>query len=255
MDKFYEISTDTYTPNSHENQYLFERYDQITNFITLYIAPDKKFILAKPIKNEYQIEWYSPFGGLKDVRENKELANYAYSVYFEVSSIIEGKIKELEHSIDLDKKTWANILAMVFNSEDNLIFSNGKEISIVWGWKFNNNQIFKPDFKHIERDKGAKADHEVDLSIDLETPEKDQPRESENIQINNEEPVDQEEQIDAEEYVVEELMPQDIEEEQPEVESLGNGFLNFLKWFAGKYWWILAVLLLLIALVFTFKSF
>ena len=49
----------------------------------------------------------------------------------------------------------------------------------------------------------------------------------------------------------EEIKPDNLDEEIKEETS----FLEFLKWFASTYWWLLWVLTALIAFVFFIKSF
>lgn len=64
MNKFYEIATDHYLPLSHDNNYLFNHYDRITNFLTFNIDQQYRNLLAKPIKSGYNIEWFSIYPNL-----------------------------------------------------------------------------------------------------------------------------------------------------------------------------------------------
>ena len=78
MQKFHQISTDQYVPLSHDNSYLFNHYEKVHNFIKTRIDPQYKNILAKPIKHNYEIEWFSPFPDLIETTENQQLALHQY---------------------------------------------------------------------------------------------------------------------------------------------------------------------------------
>lgn len=236
MQKFYEISTDKYAPLSYENQYLHTRYEQIANLLSLYLDKDYKYILAKPIHNGYQIEWYSPFKNLQDVRGNKGLSDFGYFQYHTFLEDLKKKINEYANSRDPDKQDWANILNQVFNSKDNIVFSNGDNISIIWGWKFDNKEIYKPNITPpLKEEPTIVPDTPPGEDVLDETPEQ---------------------KANPEEKTVEETEPEiklPIDEPSTEPER-ENGFINFLKWFASRYAWLLILLIILTALVFTFKS-
>src|SRR5690554_491456 len=246
MVKFYEISTDQFKPLSHDNHYLFNRYDLVANFLATYLDKSYKDILARPIQKGYVVEWYSQYENLKDVRNNEFLSVKGYELYYHFLEAIHHKIDELSRSKDIDNQDWAKILSHIFNEKDNFVFSNGEEISIVWGWKFDNNEIYKPDLKAIANIK------KVTPKIEEPTPEivKDTPDEPE---APNETPTEEEipEEVFIEEDIEDEI---EVEEELYEVEQGKNKFLEFLKWFASKYWWLLVLLITLIAFVFTLKA-
>jgi hypothetical protein len=243
MIKFYEISTDKYIPLSHENQYLFKKYDDISNFISLYLGKEYRDILAKPIQNGYVVEWYSTYENLKDVRENKEFADTSYNQYFEFQEKLSEKIKQLSLSKNIDNLDWAKILKQVFNSEDNIIFGNSNNITIIWGWEFKNNKIYKPDI----RTNLKKQDCELIKSIEEQNENQFNPWEDK-IEEKVEEKLDYE-------FEDEILDLKDLHEvDLPIVEEKRFNFLEFLKWFASKFWWLIILFLFLISLIFTFKS-
>lgn len=236
MEKFHQISTESFKPISYDNKYLFDSYEQTANFLHLTLGTDSngtsyKNILAKPVIEKPIVEWFSPFSGMRDVRHDESLSAFAYFKYYEFLDKINAKIEEFKRTNDSDKRNWAGILDSIFNKQDNLIFSNGEDISIVWGWEFNNNSIYRPSFAP-----------DKPLAVEEHEPE----------------PEEVEEEIDT----VPESLPvgpepveivEVITEKEPLPEKKMN-FLEFLKWFASRYWWLLLVLLVLIALVFTFKS-
>lgn len=242
MVKFYEISTDQFKPLSHDNQYLFNRYEQVANFLAKYLDKSYKDILARPIQKGYVVEWYSQFEDLKDVRNETALAISGYHLYYQFLEALELKIEELSKSKDVDNQDWAKILTHIFNEKDNFIFCNGEEIAIVWGWGFNNNKIYKPDLETVAHPPNIiPEDEEIPVPpIESNPPNEDVVEDNPFIE---EEP---EEEI-IEEEIEEETEPEDIQPKE-------NKFLEFLKWFASKYWWLLIVLITLIAFVFTLKA-
>src|SRR5690606_657535 len=219
-----------------------------SNLLAKYLDSEKgyKSILAKPIKTEnYQIEWHSMHQNLKDVREHEALKDRAYRSYYEFLELINSKIQSLRNNPDQDSQNWAGILSSIFKEEDNLVFSNGQDISIIWGWKFGNNTIYRPS---------------IEKSVEISTPVQEQPPIVPQV---NPEPVtlpplpedagtpnEVEPEIEENEFIIIDLEKEPIEEE-PKKES----FLDYLQWFAANYWWILVLLVFLTALVFTFKAF
>jgi hypothetical protein len=132
-------------------------------------------------------------------------------------------------------------LTKVFNHQDNFIFSNGKDICIVWGWKFDNNEIYKPN---IAKKQNPDLISEKTASIPNESVEIS-PQEMEPV-YSFEEPILEQIPIEEEEVIEEIPIDENIENEK-------FSFLEFLKWFASKYWWLLLILLGLTMLVAVFK--
>ena len=246
MQKFHQISTDQYVPLSHDNSYLFNHYEKVHNFIKTRIDPQYKNILAKPIKHNYEVEWFSPFPNLSENKENQQLALHQY---WDFQDKLNKQLEVLSINKDEDTKNWISLLKEVFNPENNIIFNNDSNISIVWGWKFENNNIQKPLLADpskltnpviIEPPIIIKPPDKVE-SIDDENGDLIEP---ENNPINDE----NEDSIFKEDFQV-----QEDENEIEKIEEKG-GFLEFLKEFAGKYWWLLVVLLSLIVIVYFIKT-
>lgn len=250
MDKFYEISTDEYKPISQNNSYLYKEYERISNFLAKYLDDTRsyKFLLGKPVQRNYTIEWYSGYSDLKDVRGYPNLQETAYKRYFDFIDLVEKKIKSLEQDKEFDSKYWADVLSEIFSKENNLIFSNGEEISIIWGWEFNNNEIFKPSVEFSEN----KTDSEKIEDTNQEEKEILNPPGLENQDGENE--TEEMEEEEEEEKKIEIKDENDIVSFPGSQKEREGGFLEFLKWFASKYWWVLLILLITIAVVFTFKA-
>ncbi len=77
MNKFYEIAIDYYLPLSHDNNYLFNHYDRITNFLTFNIDQQYRNLLAKPIKSGYNLEWFSIYPNLINA-QGSQYEEFAY---------------------------------------------------------------------------------------------------------------------------------------------------------------------------------
>jgi hypothetical protein len=233
MNKFHQIPTDSFVPISHDNSYLFNHYDKVANFLAFNLEKNYKNILAKPVQNGYAFDWFSNYDNLKNINELPKSASETELLkYWEFIDVIQHKISQLSDSNDENNTNWAELLNKVFDHQNNFIFSNGTNLSIVWGWKFDNIQNYKPNF-------AAK----IDPIYQIEEPVESQPT-----------PIPQdvlEEEFIEEPVEDEEIQPDNLDEEIKEETS----FLEFLKWFASTYWWLLWVLTALIAFVFFIKSF
>lgn len=234
MNKFHQIPTDTFVPISHENSYLFNHYDKVANFLAFNFEKNYKNILAKPVQNGYAFDWFSNYENLKNINEQSKLElEIELLKYWEFIDAINLKISQLSDSNDDNNKNWADLLSKVFDHQNNFIFSNGTDLCIVWGWKFDNNQNYKPNF-------ATKTNTNSQI---FETFESQPATILQNVQ-------------DEEKYIEvpiedEEIQPDNLEEEITEKIS----FFEFLKWFASTYWWLLWLLTALIVLVFFIKSF
>lgn len=232
MNKFHQIPTDTFVPISHDNSYLFNHYDKVANFLAFNLEKNYKNILAKPVQNGYAFDWFSNYENLKNINEKpKSESESELLKYWEFIDIINLKISQLADSNDDNNKNWAELLSKVFDHQNNFIFSNGTDLCIVWGWKFDNNQNYKPNF-------AAKTNPIAPIAETLES-----------------QPIPTPQNILEEEYV-EEPVEEEIQQDNLEEEIIEEtSFLEFLKWFASTYWWLLWLLTALIALVFFIKSF
>lgn len=243
MNKFHQIPTDKFVPISHDNSYLFNHYDKVANFLAFNLEKNYKNILAKPVQNGYLFDWFSVHENLININEkNKAEIETMLLQYWVFIDIINAKIQQLSNSNDENNKNWSNLLTKVFNHQNNFIFSNGKDICIVWGWKFDNNELYRPNIlktpnTFLYPDRNA-------VSTDIATDNKSYRNESVN---NFQEPTIEEESI--EEDPIDEIKV--IEEIETEKEQFN--FIEFLKWFASKYWWFLLIILGLIIVVITYK--
>ncbi len=248
MNKFHHIPTDKFIPISHDNSYLFNHYDKVANFLAFNLDKNYKSILAKPVQNGYIIDWFSIHNELKDIKEyDTETSEKALSVYWNFIGVINAKIEQLQNSNDENNRNWAGLLKKVFNHKDNFIFYNGTNICVVWGWKFENTENYKPDFHSISQAPESSPEDSIDPSQVTKPKveeEKDEPfKEPEEESIDSNETVEE-----LEEFVEEEIYEEEILEEK-------SDFLAFLKWFASKFWWSLGILVILIMTVLLVRTF
>jgi hypothetical protein len=249
MIKFHQIPTIEYKPISHEKTYLFSNYEKVFNFLKFNSNISDFNILSKPVQTNNNIDWYSKYSNLKFIEEftilDKETILQKYWLFMDSMSL---EINKLKNSKEEDKLNWANILEKVFNHQNNLIFSNGENISIIWGWEFYNNNNYKPSF--ISNQNEIKNIDSIDDPIDFKEDEEKTFEEKSIVEENTDDLLEEElEPIleDEEKYIEEEY----FEEETIKEES---SFLKFLKWFASNFWWLLFVLLIICTLLLLLKN-
>ena len=249
MIKFHQIPTIEYKPISHEKTYLFSNYEKVFNFLKFNSNISDFNILSKPVQTINNIDWYSKYSNLKFIEEfsilEKETILQKYWSFMD-SMVLE--IKKLKNSKEEDKLNWANILEKVFNHHNNLIFSNGENISIIWGWEFYNNNNYIPSF-HSNQNEITNIDSSND-PIDLNEGEENTfekenlvEQKSEDILELESEPIIEE----KEEYIVEEYVQEKIVKEE-------SSFLKFLKWFASNFWWLLFIILMICIFLLLLKN-
>ncbi|TDS12358.1 hypothetical protein [Sphingobacterium paludis] len=246
MQKFHSIATDRYIPLSFDNAYLFSQYDRISNFLVFNLDKTYRNFLAKPVKSNYEIDWYSVHTDLQPI-EQSDHREFGLKQYWLVFEELQKQVEELLRSNDSNVQYWGAILKTVLNPEDNLIFTNGKDISIVWGWKFENNQNSKPNLL-IDNIPDAL----LPPQILIEEPKLDIEKQPTTAKTQTEKMVSDENNTDT--------APRDayfsptIEQQGIVAATKKARLLTFLKYIAVTYWWVLILLLVLICLVFFFKS-
>jgi subtilisin family serine protease len=142
MNQFFKISTENFEAISHENRYLYNQYDSIDSFIKGNFDPSYANLLAKPIFKKKEVTWFTNHDAtFKRISEFNELEKekLLQSYWFKIAPI-KSKIEAFKRSQNIDKRNWAFILNEVFNDENNIIFSDGENIVLLWGWRFRNNQ-------------------------------------------------------------------------------------------------------------------
>ncbi|WP_286859432.1 MULTISPECIES: hypothetical protein [Sphingobacterium] len=253
MQKFHSIATDRYIPLSFDNAYLFNQYDRISNFLVFNLDKKYRNFLAKPVKNNYDIDWYSVHMELQPV-EQSPYREYGLKQYWLVMEELQKRIEDLMRNKDSNVQYWGAILQAVFNPEDNLIFTNGQDICIIWGWKFENSHNRKPQ---LLGDSFQETMNTQDTPLPPQIPDLDHsiadivaPKKPERLESPPAIEVPTSSPDIPEEYFMADVKEKNIAVETAKKES----FLAFLKYIAVTYWWVLIVLLVLICFVFFFKS-
>ena len=124
MNQFHKISTKDFEAISHEDRYLYDQYDFIDSFIKRNFDSSFFNVLAKPIYNNKEVNWYTNYeSNFKRINEfNGSEKDEILKKYWLKLSQVNSKIKELENSTINDKKNWALILKNVFNDENNIVW-------------------------------------------------------------------------------------------------------------------------------------
>jgi hypothetical protein len=146
----YKIDTGRFDPISYGSNYLYNQYDRIQSFITKLNIDQSQNILSKPVLSNDQVLWYAnftnPFSRLSDLSSQTQID--IKSKYWIVRQHIDKELQQLSLSRDNEKQNWANLLREVFNEDDNIILSDGKDWCLLWGWKFRNTKenYLAPEF-------------------------------------------------------------------------------------------------------------
>jgi len=239
MKKITSIPTHSFEPISFGDNYLYSQYEKLRSFLQVNFNQKIANFIAKPVITNSEVGWYANYyTEFKPISEfNQETQGALLSNYWEILNTINAKIKSLRSNINNDQNEWYSLLNAVFDSENNKIYSDGQNIVILWGWKFFNA-------------------HENKLPTFIPQPKFDTPilpDESIFTPINEPEIPSE---VANEAPLIEETEPL-IENPEPFVEekkSFWQRLLEFLKWFASKYWWLLLLLLLIILFLFFFNS-
>jgi len=238
MIKFHQIPTIENKPISHEKTYLFSNYEKVFNFLKFNYNIYQCNILSKPVQTSNNIDWYSNYSDLKYIEDltlsQKKKILEKYWTFMDLISI---EIDNLKSSKEEDKLNWANILDKIFNYQNNLIFSNGDDFSIIWGWEFYNNNNYKPNFNNIQIDVD---DRYTSIHTELIDEEKLSVNNIDNDLFEEAESLSDLQEIESVDTV------SDIKNE--------SSFLKFLKWFAANFWWLLFLLLIICILMLLFTN-
>ena len=116
MKKFFTSSINEYEFISNNISYVFEQYAQIHQFIKSNFPEQYHNLLAKPERDNKEINWYSDLEGeIKRIEkfplnERTNLINVYNARKHEINDVC----IRLENSEDFDKQSWADILKSVF---------------------------------------------------------------------------------------------------------------------------------------------
>jgi subtilisin family serine protease len=216
MNKFTAISTKDYVPLSHKEEYFHNKYELIQSFLEKEFGENFANILALPQIKNREVDWHSKYKTrLKRVTEfSKAEQEQILNIYWEKINTIKALSSSFQNSNSDEKKRWANLLDDVFNSNNNIVFSDGENIVLLWGWKFNaseENYVPPPIISPINETE----DHTIAEPIEEDNPVP--------------------------------IIPPDPIDDDPIVPKI-PWYILFWEWikkFFRRFWWILLLLLIL----------
>ena len=250
---FYSLNKDSYKPISHGRSFLHEQYEAINSFLELNF--DAKFhgLIAKPIKSGEHVNWYNDnlSGNIQKVDKfDGEGGEKLKKKYNALVHQINMQCNHFENSDDENNKAWAESIREVFDINRNMVFSNGEDITIVWGYEFKEKGKY---YMPLEAFASMLVDpKEIPITQEVEIPINEESLEEEFI----DEPVI--------ENAIEPPIHEDIIQEKPKIKSKPPKKVKSTHWFllmldsierfAKRYWYILLIIFLLLLLFFLLKD-
>jgi signal peptidase I len=226
MEKFCRFKKNDYNPVSYDSNYLFSKYDDIVSYVSE-LNKDLKFILAKTIVSDFHIDWHSKYSNLTEVKSGSN----DIIIYQNKIKPVLSKANELIKNKNQEDQDWGKLLLTVFDINNNLVFSNGSDISIVWGWKFEKYRIVEDEI--IVEDENVSKIEEI-----VQPPIFEEPIEE---IINEDEKLSEEEPI----------MPFE-DKTFPIYEEIESS--NYFQKFATKFYWLIPLLIITALTIFFIKS-
>ena len=272
MKKIFTISGEQYVPISSGKNYIFRQYDSIYSFLKRNFKDEIATLLCKPIQSGESVVFYTDKQG--DFRPIDDFSiEQKKQLLIQYNSIVHAvhiKCKTYKLSDDIDYSNWAETLTLVFDHDSNMLFSDGKELVIVWGWKF---RLKSTNFLPFEAFSFALVDDDNQEELnDLDNegiPEEPEVRETEGLVEEPEPPISQEmdgetttngnhEDLEEESEEIVEPEPQSIIPpilDQPKTPIINDKhwflkFLDAIERFAKRFWWLLIILLCIILFLF-----
>lgn len=127
---------------AYRNQEVWKSYDQLNGFISKNFEYQLNDILAKPFYSENGINWYSvregdfkPLDHFSFAHKQNLLLRYHYLLHQ-----VNDKVSELKLSLNQDNLIWADLLALTFTPANNVLYSDGENLVVAWGFEFKNEQ-------------------------------------------------------------------------------------------------------------------
>jgi subtilisin family serine protease len=139
MNLFYQNTGNHFSPILFNNEMVYLQYDALQSFLQHNINASYREILAKPFVSNHNINWYTS-------QEGKFAALDAFAKTEKTDALIKyhlfiDEIKTLSATLiasaEIEKNNWGNLLSQIFNTNNNIVFYNGADIVLLWGWIFN----------------------------------------------------------------------------------------------------------------------
>ena len=280
MKPFYSFKTADFTPTSYKSKYLSEYYNQARSMLRLHFADEAiQNILAEENRIGNIVQWQTSIAG--DFKRISEFDDDAKTFLFDKFCLLRDQIighfeSKSKLKVGGNAKEWMLIFEEIFNPTNIIIFSNGNDIAVVWGWSLLNNENYLPFLNYSKKEKSQNViqDNSVaDTNSKNEGPENNtyvgkglEGDESggektpglegnETIILNIDE---DEKQLEKEIPLISEVPKPTLVKPIPEEEKKPQAnwffvFLNWLEWLFRKFWWLFLILLLIL-LLFLFKK-
>ncbi|NBW59759.1 MAG: hypothetical protein EBR41_04240 [Crocinitomicaceae bacterium] len=176
MNLIYSTDTKEFSPISHGDTYLYEKYFRIFSFLKTKLKDYEYNRLAQPIVKENMVDWHGNYAN-----KMRSLSNFDPSIqkniessYVELLSKTKKIVKELLSSGDDEKMAWGKLISETFDAENNILITDGNEWAIIWGWQFRNKLNFaNADFisdKYVEPTTSTSIKTEPESSDKLNIP-------------------------------------------------------------------------------------
>ena len=164
-----------YKALAYRNDELWKSYEQLNGFISKNFEGDFVNILAKPFYSDKTINWYSdsaepfkPLDSFSIAEKHKLLLRYHYLLHQ-----VNSKVSELKSSANQDNYIWADLLSLTFAPSNNILYSDGQNLKLAWGFNYQNEQENHLDPEVISAYINSKLNVPTDLPIEQSVAEID----------------------------------------------------------------------------------
>jgi hypothetical protein len=142
MNIIHSFETKDYKPISSGSFYLYNQYERIQGFLRKQLGESYANLLAKPVHKDGQVDWYGPFPDrLPRIAElPQSIQENILNDYWSIIHHVLKRADELLSSSNKDHNTWGTLLKEIFNSDKNIILSDGNTWILIWGWEFSTGQ-------------------------------------------------------------------------------------------------------------------
>lgn len=131
-----------YKALTYRNEELWKSYEQLNGFLSKNFDSDFVNILAKPFYSDKTINWYSdsaesfkPLDSFSIADKQRLLLRYHYLLHQ-----VNSKVSELKSSANQDNLIWADLLSLTFAPANNILYSDGQNLKLAWGFNYQNEQ-------------------------------------------------------------------------------------------------------------------
>ena len=157
MKPFYSFKTADFTPTSYKSKYLSEYYNQARSMLRLHFDDEAiQNILAEENRIGNILQLQTSIAG--DFKRISEFDDDAKTFLFDKFCLLRDQIighfeSKSKLKVGGNAKEWMLIFEEIFNPTNIIIFSNGNDIAVVWGWSLLNNENYLPFLNYSKKEK------------------------------------------------------------------------------------------------------